>query len=51
MIARRAAIAAERGCVIVSASAITGGVSATNLAALGFEALVEEALYPFDPAA
>ena len=51
MIARRAAIAAERGCRLVSAGAIGGGVSAANLAAMGFELLAEEALYPFDPAA
>jgi MOSC domain-containing protein YiiM/GNAT superfamily N-acetyltransferase len=51
MIARRVAIAAERGCTLVSANAVLGSVSAANLSAMGFDALVEEALYPFDPAA
>jgi hypothetical protein len=45
------AIATERGCTLVSANAVLGSVSAANLAAMGFEPLVEEALYPFDPAA
>jgi MOSC domain-containing protein YiiM/GNAT superfamily N-acetyltransferase len=51
MIAGRAAIAAERGCQLVTASAVTGGVSAANLEAMGFDRLAEEALYRFDPAA
>jgi MOSC domain-containing protein YiiM/GNAT superfamily N-acetyltransferase len=51
MIARRAALAAERGCQIATAGALTGGRSAANLAAMGFDSLAEEAFYPFDPAA
>lgn len=51
MIARRTAIAADRGCLLISAGALAGSPSAANLLAMGFEPLAEEALYRFDPGA
>jgi hypothetical protein len=49
MIARRTALATERGCLLISAGALVGSPSAANLLAMGFEPLAEEALYRFDP--
>lgn len=48
LIASRARVAAERSCQTLAASAVVGGVSERNLAALGFEVLSRQALYRLD---
>lgn len=50
LIARRAVIAIDVGCEILSAAAAIGSTSAANLSAVGLEPYAEEGLYPFDPA-
>jgi hypothetical protein len=42
-------LAAERGCTVVTASALGGSVSAANLVACGFRPVQEVALYRVDP--
>ena len=49
LIAHRVRFAADRGCTLVAASAVAEGHSAANLAACGFRAVQELALYRVDP--
>ena len=49
LIAARVRIAAERGCTVVTSGALAGGVSAANLAKMGFRPIQEYALYRVEP--
>jgi MOSC domain-containing protein YiiM/GNAT superfamily N-acetyltransferase len=49
LISHRAGFAADRGCTLVIASAVTGGPSSANLSSCGFRAVQELALYRVDP--
>jgi GNAT superfamily N-acetyltransferase len=49
LISHRARFAADRGCTLVIASAVTGGPSSANLSSCGFRAVQELALYRVDP--
>lgn len=49
LISARAAIASERRCQTLAASAVVGGASEQNLAAMGFEVLSRPAVYRLDP--
>lgn len=49
LIAARVRIAAERGCAVVTSGALAGGVSAANLAKMGFKPIQEYALYRVEP--
>jgi GNAT superfamily N-acetyltransferase len=49
LIAARVRIAAEQGCTVVASGALAGGVSAANLARMGFKPVQEYALYRVEP--